>query len=89
VTGRWLTLSAAARQLGVSIPQVLDMGEQGLLRTQFQHDHWSVLEESVTAYLAEHADKPTVGRWSRADEPESFADRADYDTPIDEGDSEQ
>jgi hypothetical protein len=70
MTGHWLTLSAAARRLGVSIPEVLNLGDQGLIVVQFQHDIHSVSEESVTAYLspsecpgrdadavAEHADR--------------------------------
>ena len=88
----------------VSMDDVIALGDDdGPLTAQFMHGYWSVAEESLTAYLesvpecagekaedvAENA-KPTVGRWSRADEPESFADRADYtDTPNDEGDDQQ
>lgn len=104
MTGSWLTLSAAAARIEAatgeptSMDDVLELGRQDLLIVVWQHEHYSVLEESVTDYLAlrddEHAGRdeqsPVVERWSRADDPDAFAERSDYDdTPNDEGDEQQ
>ncbi|MFB4265390.1 hypothetical protein [Nonomuraea sp. GTA35] len=89
----------AATGRRVTLDDVIALGDDdGPLQAQFMHGYWSVSEDSVTAYLsasecpspaadavAEHADEPTVGRWTRAEDPEAFADRAHYDTPNDEG----
>ncbi|MEO3869420.1 hypothetical protein ABGB18_11360 [Nonomuraea sp. B12E4] len=64
MTGRWLTLTAAASRIAeatgehVSIEDVLLLGERHRLTVRWQHEHYSVLEESVTAYLAYQAAKP-------------------------------
>jgi hypothetical protein len=110
MTGRWLMLSEVSRRISaatgepVSVDDVIALGDDdGPLQAQFMHGYWSVLEESVTAYLESVSERagrkaedvagkpePTVGRWSRAEEPDSFAERGDYtDTPNDEGDNEQ
>lgn len=73
-----------------------------VLTVQFMHGHYTVLEESVDRLLAspelgavmaaleaDKEDKPAFTPWSRADDPEAFADRADHDTPNDEGDEHQ
>ena len=58
MTGRWLMLSEAARCISaatgksVSLDDVIALGgDDGPLQAQFMHGYWSVLEESVTAYL--------------------------------------
>ena len=96
MTGRWLTLNQARIRLGVTWPQLNDLIRNGPLTHELIGDHYSIAEESVSELatsrgdvLAEHADKPTVGRWSRAEDPDAFDDRADHDTPNDEGDDQQ
>lgn len=69
MTGSWLTLSDVARRISevtgnaVSLEDVIELGaDDGPLKVLFMHGYWSVSEESVTAYLAEHVDKPLVSR---------------------------
>ena len=57
MTGRWLTLTAAASRIAdatkrhVSIDDVKLLGMQGRLVVRFEHEHFSVLEKSVNEYL--------------------------------------
>lgn len=109
MTGRRLMLSEVSRRISaatgepVSVDDVIALGDDdGPLTAQFMHGYWSVLEESVTAYLesvSEFADqkaeavaenaKPAWDPWTRSENPDAFADRAHDDTPNDEGDNEQ
>lgn len=93
----WLTLADASSVLGIPEFQVLDLAVSGRLHSRLKHDHREVCAADVVEFaselatssgdvLAEHADKPTVGRWNRAGDPDAFRDRADHDTPNDEGD---
>lgn len=96
----WLTLADASSVLGIPEFQVLDLAVSGRLHSRLKHDHREVCAADVVEFasecagqqaevVAEHANGPTVGRWSRATDPEAFADRADHDTPSDEGDEQQ
>ena len=66
MTGRWLTLTAAASRIAdavrrpVSIDDVKQLGEENHLTVQFKHEHFSVLEKSVDDYL-KSLPKPPVG----------------------------
>ncbi|MFI7642428.1 hypothetical protein [Nonomuraea sp. NPDC049400] len=92
MTGDWLALNEAAKRLSrawgrhVSMDDVIRLGDQERLIVRFQHGHFSVLEQSVSDLaahggddLAEHADKPTVGRWARSEDPDAFLGRSDYE----------
>lgn len=80
MTGRWLTLNAAATRIAeatgrhTSIEDVLLLGERDRLKVRFEHQHYSVLEESVTTYLAGLAG-PTV----RGGDPLPLEIEAEYE----------
>lgn len=68
---KWLTITEAARRLGVTGGEVEALAARGLLHRRFLGDHFSISEESVSAYvaselaacegdvLAEHATRPS------------------------------
>lgn len=92
MTGSWLPLNKARTELGLTWNQFNDLIEAGQIDLELIGDHYSVSEQRVSELAAHGGDdlaengKPTVGRWSRAAEPDSFAERGDYtDTPNDEG----
>jgi len=94
----WMTLADASTRLGIPEFQVLALAVSGRLHSRLRHDHREICAADVDEFaselatprgdvLAEYA-SPTVGRWSRSDDPEAFAERGDYDdTPNDEGDN--
>lgn len=98
MTGRWLTLNAAATRIHeetgkhTSIEDVLLLGERKPgVTVRFEHQHYSVLEESVTTYLAGLAG-PTVrgGDVLPAEIEADYERRKDHDdTPNDEGDDQR
>ena len=58
MTGVWLTLSKAASRISqatgeaVSMDDVIALGHLDRLTVRYEHEHYSVLEQSVTAYLS-------------------------------------
>jgi hypothetical protein len=90
VTGRKFTRTAAAKRLGLSRDEIDALIANGSLSPEWiAGDHEVIPEQAIEAYERKHP-RPTVARWSAADDPEAFADRGDYtDTPNDEGDEQQ
>lgn len=88
MTGRWYTRTAAARRLGKTLDEIEALiASEDLDLQSIAGDHEVISETSIEDYERRHS-KPAVGRWSASDEPDSFADRGDYDdTPNDEGDN--
>ncbi|MFD1546918.1 hypothetical protein [Nonomuraea guangzhouensis] len=98
MTGAWLTLSKAASRISqatgeaVSMDDVIALGHLDRLKVRYEHEHYSVLEQSVTAYcvselaahggddLAENA-QPLIPRdpANPAEAEMSPADNYDYD----------
>lgn len=92
----WLSLAEASSVLGVAEFQVLELAVSKRLRSRLVLDHREVWAADVVEFasecagrmadvVAEHVSAPTVGRWSRSEDPDAFLDRADHDTPNDEG----
>jgi hypothetical protein len=88
LNGGWLSLDAAVKEIAHTDQY------RPLISPDLKRFLADAIGKSVSEFpsrpadaVAEHVDKPTVGHWSRADDPESIADRGDYtDTPNDEGD---
>ncbi|TMS00117.1 hypothetical protein [Nonomuraea basaltis] len=92
----WLTLADASSVLGIPEFQVLDLAVSGRLHSRLKHDHREVCAADVIEFDVEmhtsravHADKPTWEPWTAAEDPGAFAERADHDTPNDEGAEQQ
>jgi hypothetical protein len=86
MTGRKFTRTDAAKRLGKSLPEVDALIAAEVLRLEsIAGDHDVIPEQEIDRYEREHPAGPSVGRWSRGDDPDAFDDRADYDTPNDEG----
>lgn len=87
----WLTLTAAATRLGITLTRLSELVDTGELERRLIGDHYSISEESVTAYL--ERSRIPVGEGADigyAAEREFRASQADYtDTPNDEGDDDQ
>jgi hypothetical protein len=88
MTGRWLTLSAAAALIGkatgkpVSIEGVRDLHRCGYLTVSFLYeDHHVVLEESLTTYL----DSLSASECAASGEVVAVHADKPTDTPNDEG----
>lgn len=99
MTGSWLTLSAAASRISdmtgkpVSVDDVHRLADADQLKVNWLHDHYGVLQSSLTAYLstlsaselaahggddlAESKPKPAWTPWSGADHPEDRDDQDD------------
>ncbi|HEY9370991.1 hypothetical protein [Streptomyces sp.] len=89
MTGRWWTRTAAAQRLGKTLDEIEALiGTGGLILHSIVGDHEVISEASIEDYERTHP-KPAFTPWTRAEDPEAFADRAHDDTPSDEGDNEQ
>lgn len=88
MTGRKFTRAQAADRLSLTRRQLEREIASGALRLEsIAGDHEVIPEQEIARYEREHP-RPAVGRWSRAEDPGAFADRADHDTPSDEGDND-
>jgi hypothetical protein len=84
-------MTAAATRLGITLTRLAELVDAGELERRLIGDHYSISEESVTAYQ-ERPKRIPVGEG--AELPEDIEDefrrgKDDYtDTPNDEGDNE-
>src|SRR5690606_40880976 len=87
-----IPLHVAAARLGVDLIELGEMTARGDVELRFVGgDHYSITEESVTAYLERSripvGEGPPIGDYAEADFQRSKHDTDD--TPNDEGDDQQ